>query len=60
MGSGEEDRIVQMVPGIFSGGMAVISRLAASTHYEIEVAAITSAGTGPYSEPIFIDTKGKR
>ena len=58
MGSGEEDT-VQMVPGIFSGGMAIISRLAASTRYEIEVAAITSAGTGPYSEAVFIDTKGK-
>ena len=40
------------VSGDFSGGMYVIFGLMPSTYYSIQVAAETSAGTGPYSRAI--------
>ena len=33
-----------------------ISELTPSTTYSIQVAAVNSEGTGPYSDPIIIDT----
>ena len=41
------------VSGDSSGGMYVISGLMPSTNYSIQVAAGTSAGTGPYSTAIY-------
>ena len=40
------------VSGDSSGGMYVISGLMPSTTYSIQVAAKTSAGTGPYSTTV--------
>ena len=34
----------------------VISRVSTSTNYSVEVAAVNSAGTGVYSDPIFVTT----
>ena len=57
VGSAEGERtVVEMVSGDFSGGMYTISGLSAATPYTVEVAAETSAGTGPYSEPVNIET----
>ena len=57
VGSAEGERtIVEMVSGDFSGGMYTISGLSAATPYTVEVAAETSAGPGPYSEPVNIET----
>ena len=36
----------------------VISRVSTSTNYSVEVAAVNSAGTGVYSDPIFVTTDG--
>ena len=57
--SGEGDRTVMMVTGDSSGGMYSITGLNASTTYSIEVAAVNSAGTGPYSDPITEITNSK-
>ena len=46
------------VSGDSSGGMFVISGLVPSTTYSIQVAANTSAGTGPYSRAIHTQTAG--
>ena len=46
------------VSGDSSGGMYVISGLMPSTTYSIQVAANTSAGTGPYSIAIDQLTSG--
>ena len=46
------------VSGDSSGGMYVISGLMPSTTYSIQVAAKTSAGTGPYSTAIDQLTSG--
>ena len=46
------------VSGDSSGGMYVISGLMPSTTYSIQVAANTSAGTGPYSTAIDQQTSG--
>ena len=46
------------VSGDSSGGMYVISGLMPSTNYSIQVAAETSAGTGPYSVVIHLLTTG--
>ena len=54
--SAEGALTVEMVSGDFSGGMYTISGLSAATVYTVEVAAKTSAGTGPYTYPINIDT----
>ena len=51
-GSAVGDRTVEMVSGDSSGGMYVISGLSAATVYTVEVAAVNSAGTGVYSDPI--------
>ena len=40
------------VSGDSSGGMYVISGLRPTTTYSMKVAAINSAGTGPYSSPL--------
>ena len=37
-------------------GQVTISGLVPSTTYSIKVAAVTSIGTGPYSDPITFDT----
>ena len=44
------------VSGDFSGGMYVISGLMPSTTYSVQVAAMNSAGTGPYTTPLMIET----
>ena len=44
------------VSGDSSGGMYVISGLMPSTTYSIQVAAETSAGTGPYSDSLIAPT----
>ena len=57
VGSAEGERtVVEMVSGDFNGGMYTISGLSAPTPYTVEVAAETSAGTGPYSQPVNIET----
>ena len=57
VGSAEGERTVdEMVSGDFSGGMYTISGLSTATPYTVEVAAETSAGPGPYSEPVNIET----
>ena len=47
---------IQMVSGNFTGGMTIISGLARETVYTVEVAAVTSAGTGVYSRPLTFGT----
>ena len=47
-GSGEEDKTVENA----TGGIHVISGLSAATVYEVEVAAVNSAGIGVYSDPV--------
>ena len=44
------------VSGDFSGGMYTISGLSTATPYTVEVAAETSAGLGPYSQTVNIET----
>ena len=44
------------VSGDSSGGMYVISGLMPSTTYSIQVAAVTCAGTGPYSAAMIFET----
>ena len=41
-------------------GEKTITRLSVSTLYSVSVAAMTSAGTGPYSDPITITTPGSK
>ena len=54
------DKNVEIVPGDSSGGTYRIRQLTFSTTYTIEVAAVNSAGTGPYSTSLNVDTdKGK-
>ena len=45
-----------MVSGGFTGGMVTISGLSAATGYVVEVAAVTSAGTGVFSDPVTFQT----
>ena len=57
VGSAEGERTVdEMVSGDFSGGMYTISGLSPATPYTVEEAAETSAGPGPYSDPVNIET----
>ena len=57
VGSAEGERtVVEMVSGDFSGGMYTVYGLSPTTVYTVEVAAETSAGPGPYSEPVNIET----
>ena len=54
---GVQGQSTQTMP--VSGGratMTTISSVMSSTNYSIEVAAVTSAGTGPYSDPITVET----
>ena len=55
-GSSEEARSVQMVSGDSSGGMTTVSGLTKETVYTVQVAAVTSSGTGIYSDPLTIQT----
>lgn len=54
-GSGEEDKTVENATGESSGGIHVISGLSAATVYEVEVAAVNSAGIGVYSGTVKTD-----
>ena len=47
---------VQMVSGDSSGGMTTITGLNRETLYTVQVAAVTSAGTGVYSQLQTIET----
>ena len=58
-GSAEGDRTVVMASGDSSGGMDMITGLTPSTTYTIEVAAVNSAGTGVYSDPLTVLTSGE-
>ena len=55
-GTAEGDRTVKMASGDSSGGMYTISELSAATVYTVEVAAVNSADTGVYSDPITVET----
>ena len=55
-GSSEEARSVQMVSGDSSGGMTTVSGLTRKTVYTVQVAAVTSSGSGNYSDPLMIQT----
>ncbi|CAI8033621.1 Receptor-type tyrosine-protein phosphatase delta [Geodia barretti] len=55
-GSSEEARNVQMVSGDSSGGMTTVSGLTRETVYTVQVTAVTSSGTGVYSDPLIIKT----
>ena len=55
-GTAEGNRTVKMATGDSSGGMYTISGLSAATVYTVEVAAVNSAGTGVYSDPITAET----
>ena len=55
-GSSEEARSVQMVSGDSSGGMTTVSGLTKETVYTVQVAAVTSSGTGNYSQLQTIET----
>ena len=46
----------KMVPGDSSGGMEMISGLNKLTVYTVQVAAVNSAGTGEYSDPLPFET----
>ena len=52
-GSGEEDRMVKVVS---SAVATIITGLTKETVYTFEVAAVTSAGIGVYSQPQTIET----
>ena len=56
VGSSEEDRSVQMVSRDSSGGMATIQALSKKTVYTVGVAAVTSSGTGVYTDPLTFAT----
>ena len=57
-GSSEEARSVQMVSGDSSGGMTTVSGLTKETVYTVQVAAVTSSGTGNYSDSFTFETPG--
>ena len=52
-GTSEGDRTVKIVSGVL---VTIISGLTKETVYTVEVAAVTSAGTGVYSHPLTIET----
>ena len=54
-GSSEEDMSMLMVSRD-SGGMATIFGLSKETVYTIQVAAVTSSGTGVYTDPLTFET----
>ena len=45
-----------MVSGDSSGGMTTVSGLTKQTVYTVQVAAVTSDGTGEYSDPLTVAT----
>ena len=47
---------VQMVSGDSSGGVTTVFGLTRETVYTVQVAAVTSGGTGVYSDPLTIET----
>jgi chitodextrinase len=51
---------VEMVSGDSSGGMTRVSGLTKETVYTVQVAAVTSAGTGIYSDPLTIQTPDRK
>ena len=53
-GSSEEEP--KMVSGDSSGGVATVSGLTRETVYTVQVAAVTSGGTGVYSDPLTFET----
>ena len=53
MGTSEGERRVGMASG---DSMTIVSGLTKETVYTVEVAAVTSSGTGVYSEPLTIET----
>lgn len=54
---GTSQRQTKRVPGEESnGGMTIISGLKKETVYRVEVAGVTSAGTGVYSDSITLTT----
>ena len=55
-GSSEEARSVQMLPGDSSGGKTTVSGLTKETVYTVQVAAMTSSGTGVYSDLLTFET----
>ena len=55
-GIDQGNKTVEIPIGDSSGGMYTISGLSAATMYTVEVAAVNSAGTGVYSDPITAET----
>ena len=55
-GTADGNRAVKMATGDSSGGMYTFSGLSTATEYTVEVAAVNSAGTGVYSDPITAKT----
>ncbi|CAI8045597.1 Neogenin (Fragment), partial [Geodia barretti] len=55
VGSSKEDRSMLMVSRD-SGGMATIVGLSKETVYTVQVAAVTSSGTGVYTNPLTFET----
>ena len=53
MRTGESDTIVEVAGNVME---ATISGLYFATEYAVQVAAVNSAGTGPYSDPLEIKT----
>ena len=55
---GEEGSSVRedFEPGDSSGGMTTVSGLTKQTVYTVQVAAVTSSGTGVYSNPLTSET----
>ena len=56
VGSSEEDRSVLMVSRDSREGMATIVGLRKETLYTVQVAAVTSSGTGVYTDPLTFET----
>ena len=59
---GEEGSSVRedFEPGDSSGGMTTVSGLTKQTVYTVQVAAVTSSGTGVYSDPLTVKTPDGR
>ena len=51
---------VQLVPGNITGGMTVISGLMKERVHTVELATVTSAGTGVYSHPLTFGTSDSK
>ena len=58
-GTAEGERNVTMATGDSIGRIYTISGLSPATVYTVEVAAVNSAGTGKYSDPITVPTVGE-